>query len=104
MTNPVKLTRTFTRPDTEVSFWAAAAGTKSAIDAAYVVTGKLLSVTRTVPAVGALTQVVEYVFASVDALDEFVADASLASVVAERDAYNTTHNITNDYVVEVLEA
>ena len=100
MTTPVKLTRTFTRPNTDVLFWAAAPGTKSAIDAAYVATGKLLSVTRHVPTDKSLTQVIEYVFANVEALDEFAADPSLLTVVTERDAYNATNGITNSHVVE----
>jgi len=102
MTNPVKLTRTFTRPNTDVLFWAAAPGTKSAIDAAYVATGKLLSVTRHVPTDKSLTQVIEYVFADIDTLDEFAADASLLPVVQERNAYNETHGITNAHTIEVL--
>jgi len=104
MSNPVKLTRTFTRPNTDVQFWAATPETKAAIDAAYVDTGKLLSVTRRVPQVGELTQVVEYVFASIEALDEFATDPSLFTVVQERDSYNETHGITNSHVVEQLTA
>lgn len=98
----VKLTRTFTRPNTTVSFWAASPETRAAIDAAYVATGKLLSVTRNVPAEGDLTQVVEYVFASVEALDEFATDPALFAVVQERDTYNEANGITNSHVVEQL--
>jgi len=104
MSNPVKLTRTFTRPNTDVQFWAATPETKAAIDADYVQSGKLLSVVRHVPAAGALTQVIEYVFANVEALDEFATDPSLFTVVQERDSYNETHGITNSHVVEQLTA
>ena len=102
MSIPVKLTRTFTRPNTDVLFWAAADDTKAAINTAYVTTGKLLSVVRHVPVAGSLTQVIEYVFADIDSLDEFAADASLLSVVQERNAYNETHGITNAHTIEVL--
>lgn len=98
----VKLTRTFTRPNTTVSFWAASPETRAAIDAAYVATGKLLSVSRNVPVEGDMTQVVEYVFASVEALDEFATDPALFAVVQERDAHNATHGITNSHVVEQI--
>lgn len=98
----VKLTRTFTRPSTDVSFWAASPETKAAINSAYVETGKLLSVTRHVPEPTSLTQVIEYVFASVEALDEFATDPALFAVVQERDTHNETHGITNTHVVEQI--
>jgi hypothetical protein len=96
----VKLTRTFTRPSTTVSFWAASPETKAQIDAAYVATGKLLSVVRHVPESTSLTQVIEYVFSSVETLDEFATDPALFAVVQERDTYNEAHGITNTHVVE----
>ena len=104
MSTQIKLTRTFTRPTTDVQFWVVAPATKAEINDNYVVTNKILSVTRSLPTSTDLTQVIEYIFASDEALEEFRSDASLSSVVQERDAYNATHGIATSHVIQEVTA
>jgi quinol monooxygenase YgiN len=92
--------RIFTRPAADVPFYATSDAYKAAFQG-YKDSGKVLSFTANVSG-DKLKFVVNTMWKDEAAHQEYMADAVTQAMIAERNAYNAAHNITDEKVTDQL--
>jgi hypothetical protein len=99
---PIKRTKTMTRKETTAPFFKPRLNLVDYIQAAYVDTGKIVSLERVADATGLLSVQTLTVFKDEESKQEYDTDPEIILIQAAQDDHNALHDIVQTITIETI--